>query len=97
MKAGFAGTEVPKLICPSHVGRPKHLRVMQGAAEGEVFVGERAKDLRGLLKLNYPIRHGTTVDWSDQHTHTQRERGRIEEGGESRETLVTSARNMHTY
>jgi len=38
MKAGFAGTEVPKLIFPSYVGRPKHVKVMAGAAEGDTFL-----------------------------------------------------------
>ena len=49
------------------VGRPKHVRVMAGAAEGDVFVGDAAKELRGLLKLNYPTKHGITTDWEDMH------------------------------
>jgi len=76
IKAGFAGAEQPKLQFPSYVGRPKHLKVMAGAAEGDVFVGEKAKELRGILKLNYPTRHGIVHDWKDmqhiwQHTYTQ--------------------------
>jgi centractin len=32
------------------VGRPKHLQVMAGAVEGGEFVGQKAEQLRGLLK-----------------------------------------------
>jgi len=68
MKAGFAGEEQPKLVFPAFVGRPKHVKVMAGAAEGEFFCGDKAKDLRGILKLNYPTKHGVTNDWKDmQH------------------------------
>jgi len=69
IKAGFAGVETPKLIFPAYVGRPKHLRVMAGAAEGDVFVGDKAKELRGILKLSYPTKHGVIVDWEDMHQH----------------------------
>jgi len=55
IKAGFAGEEYPKVIFPSYVGRPKHLQVMAGAVEGGEFVGQKAEQLRGLLKLSYPI------------------------------------------
>jgi hypothetical protein len=69
-KAGFAGAEQPKLVFPAYVGRAKHVRVMAGATEGEVFVGEQARALRGILKLNYPIKHGITHDWDDMQVHT---------------------------
>ena len=49
LKAGFAGEDTPKLIFDNYVGRPKHQRVMAGAVEGELFVGTRATELRGLL------------------------------------------------
>lgn len=68
IKAGFAGAEQPKLVFPSIVGRPKHLRVMAGAAEGDIFVGNKASDLRGILKLNYPSRSGIINDWKDMQS-----------------------------
>lgn len=76
IKAGFAGADLPKLIFPSYVGRPKHVKVMAGAAEGDYFVGEKARELRGLLKLSYPLKHGVVTDWEDmlriwQHTYTE--------------------------
>jgi centractin len=76
IKAGFAGSELPKLIFPSYVGRPKHLKVMAGSAEGEFFCGGKAQELRGVLKLNYPIKHGIITDWKDmqqiwQHVYNE--------------------------
>jgi len=66
IRAGFAGDDVPKCHFPSFVGRPKHLRVLAGALEGEVFIGEKAaKELRGLLKIRYPLEHGIVTDWDD--------------------------------
>lgn len=32
-------------------GRPKHTRVMAGAVEGDTFVGRKAQELRGLLRI----------------------------------------------
>eukprot|EP01068_Selenidium_serpulae_P009604 Selendium_serpulae@DN5272_c0_g2_i3.p3 len=65
MKAGFAGDDLPKCLFASFVGRPKHKRVMAGAVEGDVFVGTKAEELRGLLSLKYPICHGMVEDWID--------------------------------
>ncbi|CAG8522079.1 17024_t:CDS:2 [Cetraspora pellucida] len=65
IKAGFAGDEIPKCFFPSYVGRPKHVRIMAGAVEGEVFIGRKAQELRGLLKIRYPIEHGIVSDWDD--------------------------------
>ncbi|PHH82130.1 hypothetical protein CDD82_6888 [Ophiocordyceps australis] len=66
IRAGFAGDDLPKCYFPSWVGRPKHLRVLAGALEGEVFIGEKAAtELRGLLKISYPLEHGIVTNWDD--------------------------------
>lgn len=65
IRAGFAGEEIPSCYFPSFVGRPKHPRVMAGGLEGDVFIGQRAQDLRGLLKIRYPLEHGIVTDWDD--------------------------------
>ncbi|KAG0764747.1 hypothetical protein G6F57_007877 [Rhizopus arrhizus] len=65
IKAGFAGEEQPKCFFPSMVGRPKHVRIMAGAVEGDNFIGRKAQELRGLLKIRYPIEHGIVTDWED--------------------------------
>ncbi|KAJ2074406.1 centractin- actin- protein of the dynactin complex, partial [Coemansia sp. S142-1] len=58
IKAGFAGDDQPKSFFPSYVGRPKHQRMMIGAEERSHYVGRQVEDMRGLLKLNYPLEHG---------------------------------------
>lgn len=65
IRAGFAGTDLPAAYFPSYVGRPKHTRVLAGALEGDVFIGPRAQELRGLLKIRYPLEHGVVTDWDD--------------------------------
>jgi len=65
IKAGFAGDQVPKAHFPNYVGRPKHVRVMAGALEGDMFIGPNAEEHRGLLSLKYPMEHGYVNDWSD--------------------------------
>lgn len=65
LKAGFAGSSLPTCYFPSCVGRPKHERCMAGAVEGDIFIGRRAQELRGLLKVKYPVEHGIITDWED--------------------------------
>jgi len=65
IRAGFAGEDVPKCYFPSYVGRPKHVRTMAGALEGDVFIGPQAQQYRGLFKINYPLEHGIVTDWDD--------------------------------
>jgi hypothetical protein len=47
------------------MGRPKHVRIMAGALEGDLFVGPKAEDHRGLLSIRYPMEHGIVNDWND--------------------------------
>lgn len=66
------------------VGRPKHLRVMAGAIEGDMFIGRKAQELRGLLKIRYPMTHGIVTDWDDMekiwnHVYTEELRTLSEE------------------
>src|SRR5436305_5827300 len=65
IRAGFAGSDAPVVNFPSYVGRPKHVRVLAGSLEGDVFIGARAQELRGLLKIRYPLEHGIVTDWDD--------------------------------
>jgi centractin len=49
---------------------------MAGAVEGDVFIGTKAEELRGLLKIKYPLEHGIVTDWDDmeriwQHIYTE--------------------------
>jgi actin-related protein len=38
---------------------------MAGALEGETFIGKKAQEFRGLLKIKYPMEHGIVTDWDD--------------------------------
>ncbi|KAG4070695.1 hypothetical protein HA402_013615 [Bradysia odoriphaga] len=65
IKCGFAGDQIPKCRFPNYIGRPKHVRVMAGALEGDVFVGPKAEEHRGLLSIKYPMEHGIVTEWND--------------------------------
>lgn len=64
---GRVGLILTQTIMYSHhsIGRPKHIRVMAGALEGDLFVGPKAEEHRGLLSLRYPMEHGIVTDWND--------------------------------
>jgi centractin len=38
---------------------------MAGGLEGDVFIGRKAQEFRGLLKIKYPMEHGIVTDWDD--------------------------------
>eukprot|EP01041_Mallomonas_annulata_P004413 gene4413-8785_t len=67
LKAGFAGADKPRVVFRSYVGRTKHLRMMPGGAlEGsDTFIGSKADEHRGALRLSYPMEHGVVKNWSD--------------------------------
>ncbi|KAJ3116650.1 hypothetical protein HDU96_009103 [Phlyctochytrium bullatum] len=49
---------------------------MAGAVEGDTFIGKKAQELRGLLRIRYPMEHGIVTNWDDmeriwQHVYTE--------------------------
>ncbi|MBN3292142.1 ACTY protein, partial [Polypterus senegalus] len=38
---------------------------MAGALEGDLFIGPKAEEHRGLLSVRYPMEHGIVRDWND--------------------------------
>jgi hypothetical protein len=36
-----------------------------GNLEGDYFVGPKAEQYRGLLKIRYPVEHGVVTNWDD--------------------------------
>jgi centractin len=67
IKAGFAGADKPRIVFRNCVGRTKHARVMPGGAlEGsDIFIGQKAEDHRGALKLTYAMENGIVQNWGD--------------------------------
>jgi centractin len=58
-------TSCPRMTLRDSVGRPKHTRVMAGALQDDLFIGRKAQEYRGLLKIKYPMEHGIVTDWDD--------------------------------
>lgn len=38
---------------------------MAGTEDVDILIGKRAQELRGLLKIKYPMEHGIVTDWED--------------------------------
>ncbi|WAR21239.1 ACTZ-like protein [Mya arenaria] len=76
IKAGFAGDQIPKYHFPNFVGRPKHVRVMAGGLEGDIFLGPDAEEHRGLMSIRHPMEHGIVKDWNDMERIWQYATGR---------------------
>ncbi|WFC96127.1 centractin- actin- protein of the dynactin complex [Malassezia brasiliensis] len=92
IKAGFAGQDTPKCFFPNFVGRPKHVRAMAGAAEGDRFIGRSAQELRGLLKIRYPMEHGIVTDWADmEHIWSHMYADELKTLSEEHPVLLTEA------
>ncbi|KAJ3202223.1 Actin-2 [Dinochytrium kinnereticum] len=63
---------------------------MAGAVEGDTFIGKKAQELRGLLRIRYPMEHGIVNNWDDmeriwQHVYTEELKTLSEEGGRKKE------------
>lgn len=65
IKAGSAGDQTPKYFFPNYVGRPRHVRVMAGALDGDIVTGPRAEERWRLLSVCCPVEHGVVKDWND--------------------------------
>ncbi|MHA2369189.1 MAG: hypothetical protein ACXADX_10235, partial [Candidatus Hodarchaeales archaeon] len=64
-KNGYAGEDQPRSVFPTLIGYPKYQSIMSDVDHyvREYYVGEEAMNLRGVLKLIYPIEHGVVSDW----------------------------------
>ena len=38
---------------------------MLGSDKEDTLIGKKAQELRGLLKIKYPMEHGIVTDWED--------------------------------
>lgn len=62
-KAGYSGNDAPSTCFPAIVGTPKYETIMMHASSKTKFVGEEALAKKGVLTLDYPIKHGVVEDW----------------------------------
>lgn len=64
-KAGFASDEKPSFIMDTIIGIPKHESIMNQTKEVEekLYIGDDAQNMRGALKLSYPIKRGVIQNW----------------------------------
>lgn len=72
IKSGFAGSELPQSIIPTYVARSKYQKVMNiqnsnrhSGADQTVWLGDQARELRGICRLSYPLRNPAAVQWGD--------------------------------
>lgn len=65
-KNGFAGEDQPRSVFPTLIGYPKYQSIMTDVDHyvREYYIGDEALNLRGVLKLTYPIEHGSVDDWT---------------------------------
>ncbi len=64
-KNGFAGEDQPRSVFPTLVGYPKYQSIMTDVDHyvRDYYIGDEALNLRGVLKLEYPIEHGAIESW----------------------------------
>jgi actin-related protein len=65
MKAGIGGEDKPRAVFPCVVGRPKEKSVIPGSETKQLYLGEEAQKLRGVLQIEYPIEHGIVKSWEN--------------------------------
>lgn len=65
IKAGIAGDDAPRAAFRTIVGKPKMPGIMVGLDQKDVYIGDEAKEKRGVLKLDCPIERGIVTDWND--------------------------------
>lgn len=65
-KNGYAGEDQPRSVFPTLIGTPKYEKGMidVGTYAREYYIGSEAMELKGLLKLDFPIEHGVVEDWT---------------------------------
>jgi len=71
-KAGFAGSNFPKVVIPAMVGRPllryeEDQSTIQGIHIKDIMCGQDVADLRNMLEINYPVENGIIRDWDDMY------------------------------
>ncbi|XP_022362111.1 actin-85C-like [Enhydra lutris kenyoni] len=64
-KVGFSGTEAPRAVFPTILGKLRHDNLLVGMEEEDWFIGDEAQKRRGELNLQYPVARATITNWDD--------------------------------
>ncbi len=67
VKVGFAGETSPRYIFPCITGTEKYHSVMVDVDARNVYVGQDAMKMRGVLKISHPIQRGSIADWDSYY------------------------------
>ncbi|MBN1214862.1 MAG: hypothetical protein JXA99_05400 [Candidatus Lokiarchaeota archaeon] len=67
VKVGFAGEVNPRYIFPCITGTEKYHSVMVDVDARNVYIGQDAMKMRGVLKISHPIQRGSIVDWDSYY------------------------------
>jgi actin, other eukaryote len=65
VKAGFSGEDTPSCFFPNIIGKHKHPKILKGLDWKDEYIGDEAYQMRGILKISYPIEHGIIKNWDD--------------------------------
>ena len=63
IKAGFSGDDLPRVVLPSIVGRPRYVHNATGLKDA--YVGDEAHLKYDKLRLNYPMEYDIVANWDD--------------------------------
>ncbi|MHA1727035.1 MAG: hypothetical protein ACTSXH_19705, partial [Promethearchaeota archaeon] len=63
VKIGFAGDPTPRFIFPNMIGTERYKAVMVDVGARNIYVGNDAMKMRGVLKVSYPVERGIIKDW----------------------------------
>ncbi|MFX1317248.1 MAG: hypothetical protein ACFE9T_15405 [Promethearchaeota archaeon] len=67
VKIGFAGEPSPRFVFPCITGTEKYKAVLVDVGARNIYVGNDAERMRGVLKIKYPIQRGAIMDWDSYY------------------------------
>ncbi|TFF85343.1 MAG: actin, cytoplasmic 2 [Promethearchaeota archaeon] len=62
-KVGYSGEDQPRYVFPTTIGYPMNTGIMPDIESRDYYIGDEIFGLKGILKLNYPLKHAIVTDW----------------------------------
>ena len=62
-KVGYAGEESPRFTFPTIIGTEKYHHAIENSSE--VYVGNAALEMRGILSIHHPLQRGVVLNWNN--------------------------------